>query len=145
MTGPRHKEKRCERPRSVPFQLLDDRHPGVSRPPVPAVGAAGGGDHPYSEFEQHLKEGRIEELAITDRRIEGRLKEPLAGGQRRFITNRVEPQLAEHLQQYPVRYTGKVESTLVRDLLSWIVPAMLFFGIWLFLLKRIGSGLGAAA
>lgn len=97
---------------------------------------------PYSEFEQHLKEGRIEELAITDRRIEGRLKEPLAGGQRRFITNRVEPQLAEHLQQYPVRYTGKVESTLVRDLLSWIVPAMLFFGIWLFLLKRIGSGLG---
>ncbi len=97
---------------------------------------------PYSEFEQHLKEGRIEELAITDRRIEGRLKEPLAGGQRRFITNRVEPQLAEHLQQYPVRYTGKVESTLVRDLLSWIVPAMLFFGVWLFLLKRIGSGLG---
>jgi len=97
---------------------------------------------PYSEFEQHLKEGRIEELAITERRIEGRLKEPLAGGQRRFITNRVEPQLAEHLQQYPVRYTGKVESTLVRDLLSWIVPAMLFFGIWLFLLKRIGSGLG---
>jgi len=97
---------------------------------------------PYSEFEQHLKDGRIDELAITERRIEGRLKEPLAGGQRRFITNRVEPQLAEHLQQYPVRYTGKVESTLVRDLLSWIVPAMLFFGIWLFLLKRIGSGLG---
>ncbi len=97
---------------------------------------------PYSEFEQHLKDGRIDELAITDRRIEGRLKEPLAGGQRRFITNRVEPQLAEHLQQYPVRYTGKVESTLVRDLLSWIVPAILFFGIWLFLLKRIGSGLG---
>ncbi|MBK3874448.1 ATP-dependent zinc metalloprotease FtsH [Stutzerimonas frequens] len=97
---------------------------------------------PYSEFEQHLKDGRIDEMAITERRIEGRLKEPLAGGQRRFITNRVEPQLAEHLQQYPVRYTGKVESTLVRDLLSWIVPAMLFFGIWLFLLKRIGSGLG---
>ncbi len=97
---------------------------------------------PYSEFEQHLKDGRIDELAITERRIEGRLKEPLAGGQRRFITNRVEPQLAEHLQQYPVRYTGKVESTLVRDLLSWVIPAALFFGIWLFLLRRIGSGLG---
>ena len=97
---------------------------------------------PYSEFEQHLKDGRVEELAITERRIEGTLKEPLAGGQRRFIANRVEPQLAEHLQQYPVRYTGKVESTLVRDLLSWIIPAALFFGIWLFLLKRIGGGLG---
>ncbi|MFW9674449.1 AAA family ATPase, partial [Vibrio parahaemolyticus] len=28
------------------------------------------------------------------------------------------------------------------DLLSWIIPAAMFFGIWLFLLKRIGSGLG---
>src|SRR5690606_17400868 len=97
---------------------------------------------PYSEFEQHLKEGRVAELAITERRIEGTLKEPLASGQRRFVANRVEPQLAEHLQQYPVRYTGKVESTLVRDLLSWVIPAALFFGIWLFLLRRIGSGLG---
>jgi len=97
---------------------------------------------PYSEFEQHLKDGRIDELAITERRIEGSFKEPLPGGQRRFVSNRVEPQLAEHLQQYPVRYTGKVESTLVRDLLSWIVPAVLFFGIWLFLMRRLGSGLG---
>ena len=42
---------------------------------------------PYSEFEQHLKEGRVEELAITERRIEGMLKEPLSGGQRRFVSN----------------------------------------------------------
>nr|WP_272876530.1 ATP-dependent zinc metalloprotease FtsH [Stutzerimonas stutzeri] len=97
---------------------------------------------PYSEFEQYLKDGRIDELTITERHIEGSLKEPLASGQRRFVTNRIEPQLAEHLQQYPVRYTGKVESTLVRDLLSWIVPAALFFAIWLFLLRRIGGGLG---
>lgn len=100
---------------------------------------------PYSEFEQHLKEGRIEELAITERRIEGTLKEPLASGQRRFVANRVEPQLAEHLQQYPVRYSGRIESTLIRDLLSWIVPALLFFGVWLFLLRRIGSGLGGGS
>jgi len=97
---------------------------------------------PYSEFEQHLKAGRIDELAITDRRIEGVFKEPLATGQRRFVTNRVEPELAAFLEQYPVRYTGRVESTLLRDLLSWIIPAALFFGIWLFLLKRIGSGMG---
>lgn len=97
---------------------------------------------PYSEFEQHLKGGRIDELAITERRIEGRFKEPLPSGQRRFVSNRVEPQLAQHLQQYPVRYTGKVESTLLRDLLSWVVPAALFFGIWLFLLRRMSSGLG---
>jgi len=97
---------------------------------------------PYSEFEAHLKAGRIDEIAVTDRRIEGTFKEALPSGQRRFVTNRVEPDLAAFLEQYPVRYSGKVESTLLRDLLSWIVPAALFFGIWLFLLRRIGSGLG---
>ncbi|MGV6476915.1 ATP-dependent zinc metalloprotease FtsH [Azotobacter vinelandii] len=97
---------------------------------------------PYSEFEQYLKEGRVEELAVTDRQIQGTLKEPLPGGQTRFVAIRIEPQLAEHLQQYPVRYAGKVESTLLRDLLSWTLPALIFFSLWLFLLKRIGGGLG---
>ena len=97
---------------------------------------------PYSEFEEHLKAGRIEAIAVTDRRIEGTLKSPLAGGQRQFVTNRVEPQLAEHLAQYPVRFAGKVESTFLRDLAGWVIPAALFFGIWLFLLRRIGTGMG---
>ncbi|AJE22722.1 ATP-dependent zinc metalloprotease FtsH [Azotobacter chroococcum] len=97
---------------------------------------------PYSEFEQYLKEGRVEELAITERQIEGTLKEPLPGGQTRFAATRIEPRLAEHLQQYPVRYAGKIESTLLRDLLSWTLPALIFFSLWLFLLKRIGGGLG---
>src|SRR5690554_4268908 len=97
---------------------------------------------PYSEFEEHLKAGRIEAIAVTDRRIEGTFKSPLAGGQRHFVTNRVEPQLAEHLAQYPVRFAGKVESTFLRDLAGWVIPAALFFGIWLFLLRRIGTGMG---
>ncbi|WP_349572390.1 ATP-dependent zinc metalloprotease FtsH [Azotobacter salinestris] len=97
---------------------------------------------PYSEFEQHLREGRVEELAVTDQQIQGTLKEPLPGGQTRFVAIRIEPQLAEHLQQFPVRYAGKIESTLLRDLLSWTLPALIFFSLWLFLLKRIGGGLG---
>ncbi|VXB58093.1 ATP-dependent zinc metalloprotease FtsH [Pseudomonas sp. 8AS] len=96
----------------------------------------------YSEFEQYLREERIAELAISERRIEGLLKEPRADGSQRFVANRIDPALAEHLQQYPVRYAGKIESTLLRDLLSWILPAVMFFGIWLFLLKRMGGGIG---
>lgn len=96
----------------------------------------------YSEFEQYLREERIAELAISERRIEGQLKEPRADGSQRFVANRIDPALAEHLQQYPVRYAGKIENTLLRDLLSWILPAVMFFGIWLFLLKRMGGGIG---
>ena len=39
---------------------------------------------PYSEFEAHLKAGRIDEIAVTDRRIEGTFKEALPSGQRRL-------------------------------------------------------------
>ena len=95
---------------------------------------------PYSEFEEHLKAGRIEAIAVTDSRIEGTLKSPLAGGQRQFVTNRVEPQLAEHLAQYPVQFAGKVESTFLRDLLSWVLPVVLFVVIWIFLMRRAAGG-----
>src|SRR5690606_30776154 len=76
---------------------------------------------PYSEFEQHLKEVSIYELVIIHRRIEGTLKQPLASGQRRFVANRVEPQLAENLQDFAVRYSGRIVSTWIRYLLSGIV------------------------
>ncbi|MFC3606863.1 ATP-dependent zinc metalloprotease FtsH [Stutzerimonas tarimensis] len=95
---------------------------------------------PYSEFEQYLREERIESLAVTDRQIEGTLKEPLPGGARRFVTTRIEPALAEQLARYPVRYAGRIESTLVRDLVAWTLPALMFVGLWLFLLRRMGSG-----
>mgnify|MGYP001429669395 CR=1 FL=1 len=97
---------------------------------------------PYSEFEQSLKDGQISSLEISDHQIEGELRQPLQGGQSHFVTTRVEPDLAAHLSQFPVRYAGRIESTWLSDLLSWIVPSAVFFGLWLFLLKRMGSGLG---
>ncbi|MGE0719833.1 MAG: ATP-dependent zinc metalloprotease FtsH, partial [Alphaproteobacteria bacterium] len=98
---------------------------------------------PYSEFERYLREGKVEEIAVSDRFIQGSLKEALPGGQTRFVATRVEPELAEQLQKYNVRFAGRVESTFLRDLLSWIVPVLLFVGVWMFLMRRVaGGGLG---
>jgi cell division protease FtsH len=96
---------------------------------------------PYSEFERLLREGKVAEIGISDRFIQGRLKEPL-DGKSVFVTTRVDPEFAEELQKYNVRYTGQVESTFVRDLLSWILPVLLFFGIWAYLGRRMAQGLG---
>jgi cell division protease FtsH len=74
---------------------------------------------PYSDFQQLLREGKVAEIGISDRFIQGTLKEPLPSGQTRFMTTRVDPEFAQELQQYGVRYTGQIESTLVRDILSW--------------------------
>ncbi|MAS15409.1 MAG: cell division protein FtsH [Nitratireductor sp.] len=96
---------------------------------------------PYSEFETYLKDGRIAEVAVSDRYIQGQFTEPV-DGRPMFVTTRVDPDLARDLQQYDVVVTGQIESTFLTDILSWIIPVVLFVGIWMFILKRMGGGAG---
>jgi cell division protease FtsH len=97
---------------------------------------------PYSQFQQLLRDGKVAEIGVSDRYIQGKLKEPLPNGKRQFVTTRIDPQFADELQKYGVTYTGQVESTFVSDLLSWVLPVLLFFGLWSFLARRMGQGLG---
>ena len=98
---------------------------------------------PYSRFMHFLDEGRVAEIAITEHQISGTLKEKNADGFKDFVTTRVEPELAEVLDKHNVVYTGVVQSTWVRDLLSWIVPTAIFVGIWLFVIRRMGNSMGS--
>ena len=98
---------------------------------------------PYSRFQHLLEQGGVAEIAITEHQIFGTLKEKNADGFRDFVTTRVEPDLAEVLDKHNVVYTGVVQSTWVRDLLSWIVPTAIFVGIWLFVIRRMGSSMGS--
>jgi cell division protease FtsH len=99
---------------------------------------------PYSEYQQLLKQGKVESVGISDRTVQGTLKEPLSGGQKRFVTTRVDQETAQELEKYNVRFTGQIESTFLRDLLSWVMPVLLFFGLWWYIARRAaeGGGLG---
>ncbi|SKA24900.1 ATP-dependent zinc metalloprotease FtsH [Consotaella salsifontis] len=98
---------------------------------------------PYSQFQQLLHEGKVAEIGVSDNFIQGRLKEPLPDGKEQFVTTRVDPDFADELQQYGVTYTGQIESNFLQTVLSWVVPIALFFGIWAFMARRLGSqGLG---
>ncbi len=97
---------------------------------------------PYSQFRQLLQEGKVDRVAVSDRYIQGALKQPLPDGKQRFVTTRVNSQIANELQKYGVTYSGQVESTLLQDLLSWVVPAIVFFGLWSFLARRMSQGMG---
>src|SRR4051812_19975762 len=98
---------------------------------------------PYSEFEKLLAEHKINEVVISDQRITGRPTNT-QGGKTVAVANLVPPDLAERLSKYDVRYTRVYESTVLRDLLSWIVPALVFFGVWYWLARRMAGqqGLG---
>jgi cell division protease FtsH len=99
---------------------------------------------PYSEYQQLLKQGKVETVGISDRTVQGTLKEPLSGGQKQFVTTRVDQETAQELEKYNVKFTGQIESTFLRDLLSWVMPVLLFFGLWWYIGKRAaeGGGLG---
>lgn len=95
---------------------------------------------PYSRFHTLLDEGKIAEIAITENHISGTLKEKGPDGLKDFVTTRVEPDLAEKLDKHNVIYTGVVQSTWARDLLSWLLPMAIFIGIWLFIIRRMSQG-----
>jgi len=96
----------------------------------------------YSRFESLVAEGRVKDVYITDRFIRGTLKEPAADGRSRFVTVRVEPELAEKLAARGVNVTGVEEDTLLRDILSWILPVLFFFVMWQFFFRRIAERQG---
>jgi len=99
---------------------------------------------PYSEFEKALGEGRVAEVVLGDNTITGRLKTPDPGGKTVIVATRVDPALAERLAKYDVPYRRVVESTLLRDLASWVLPMLVFFGLWFFVVRRFADkqGLG---
>ena len=96
---------------------------------------------PYSQFEQLISEDKVKEVWISQNQIQGTLKEALPDGTKDFITTRVQPpELAENLTKHGVIYSGIIESHWIADLLSWILPALFFVGIWMFAIRRMGQG-----
>ncbi len=99
---------------------------------------------PYSEFLKSLQAGDIIEVVITQDRISGKMK--VTDNQQtrevNFVTIRVDPELSNELAKHNVRFRGQPESTFLRDLLSWTLPALIFFGIWYLVMKRLNPGAG---
>lgn len=99
---------------------------------------------PYSEFHKSLKEGKVSNLTVTDEFIRGTLKEGPDGKAIEFFTTRVDPKIVDELASSNVEFRGVIESTLFKDLISWVVPVLVFFGVWMFLMRRTSDrgGLG---
>ncbi|MBC7355358.1 MAG: ATP-dependent zinc metalloprotease FtsH [Desulfomicrobiaceae bacterium] len=93
---------------------------------------------PYSAFEQALAQGKVAEVTIGEQVITGKLKAP-EGRTIAIAAARVEPDLAERLDRYGVPYTRVVENTFLRDLISWVAPALVFFAVWYFLFRRFAE------
>jgi cell division protease FtsH len=98
---------------------------------------------PYSSFLAFVERGQVTGITVSDQYVRGSFTEP-QNGKTQFVTARVDPAVAQELQKHGVEFTGAVENTFVRDLLSWIVPIFIFFAIWAFVFRRFAEkqGLG---
>ena len=99
---------------------------------------------PYSEFKTLVANGKVGEVSVSSHALTGKLKsDGDSQEQKQFSTIRVEdPDLVRDLTQHGVKFAGVVESTFLRDLLSWVVPAVVFVGIWFFVFRRLGQAQG---
>jgi cell division protease FtsH len=97
---------------------------------------------PYSQFLDDLHAGKIAEAQVSGDYIEGKWKKAQTNGVDTFVTTRVAPDIAAELQRNHVKFTGEIQSHFLADLLSWVIPIALFFGLWMFWFRRMAEGQG---
>jgi cell division protease FtsH len=116
---------------------------------------------PMSRLIEWVRAGRVAQVSFGEREIRGVLKEPLAGTESPapdwlarltgwtpgtlIVVVRIpgadDAPLLRELEAHKVEFSGRIESTLVRDLIfGWLLPIGVMAAIWIFLMRRMGGG-----
>jgi cell division protease FtsH len=113
----------------------------------------------YIDFVKLVKAGKVSDVTLSSHAIAGTLaasglegflpKDKLeelrraGNGTHRFVTTRVDdPDLVRELQAANVRFTGVPDSGWLGTLASWVVPAIVFVGLWSLVIRRMGGAQG---
>lgn len=107
-------------------------------------GSGGGGTSviPYSQFQQYLDAGKVKQVTVSGDVLHGTLTEKMQDGNAEFSTVQVPPDLASALAKHGVEYSSVPSSTALSALLSWVIPPLLFVGIWLWASRAMMGGGG---
>ena len=94
----------------------------------------------YSQFKQHLADGKLDKLSIGPDHITGTLR---GVPDSEITTVRVDdPGLVKELDESKVNYSGQYRSKFLGAILSWVLPLGIFFLIWRFAMRKMGPGMG---
>jgi len=91
---------------------------------------------PYSTFLEHLESDRISTLTVQSEQIQGRYREAI-DGRTHFVTNIVPDDLTARLERSTAEFDGTVENTALGAVLSWVLPIVLIFALWMFVFRRV--------
>jgi cell division protease FtsH len=96
---------------------------------------------PYSRFLELLEKDQIAEVQVQTERVIGRYREPHDGAEY-FITNIVPEDLTRRLEKSSAEYDGTVTNTFLSQLLSWVLPVLVFYGLWMLVFRKIAEKQG---
>ena len=113
----------------------------------------------YSDFVKLVKAGKVSDVTLSRQAIEGTLaasgleaflpKDKLdelrraGNGTHRFVTTRVDdPALVRELEAANIRFTGVGDHGWLGTLASWVVPVVVFIGLWSVMIRRMAGGQG---
>jgi cell division protease FtsH len=97
---------------------------------------------PYSQFQDMLHAGKLDNLVVGTDAIEGDIKSPEKGAATRFMTDKVDPALAQSLAADHVTFAGSPPPGWLSGALGWLLPLVFFWGIWLFVIRRMAGNMG---
>jgi len=97
----------------------------------------------YSEIKSEIAKGTITSVKLTPTTIEAIADAD--GRKTRFVAQNVptyDKELIPLLEEKNITYEGIMGGGFVSDLLGSLLPILIFFGIWIFLAKKMSKGMG---
>jgi len=99
----------------------------------------------YTQFKNLVKENQINSVVISTNQLKGfetredQKKEPLFP-EKIYRTPRVDDRnLVEFLEGNNIDIIAENENTFLKTLLSWVIPALIFVGIWMFAIRKMSQ------
>ena len=97
----------------------------------------------YSEIKAEIEKGTIKSVKLTPTTIEAIADDN--GHKTRFVAQNVptyDKDLIPLLEKKGITYEGIMGGGFVSELLGSLLPILIFFGIWIFLAKKMSKGMG---
>lgn len=118
------------------FLLINLLFPQLFTPPIPQV--------PYSLFIDQVQDGQVSRVSLGEREIRYQLKatEEQKNGQILRTTPIFDLELPKKLEANGVEFAAAppAGNAWISNILSWVIPPLIFVAIWQFFLNRSGGG-----
>ena len=97
----------------------------------------------YSDLKNLIKEGKVNTVKLTPTVIEAIGSDD--GRKTRYIASNIptiDKDLVPLLEEKKIKYEGMIGGGWLSELISMMLPILIFFAIWIFLAKRMQKGMG---